>query len=460
MDPEPGSLIVHWVLVALPWWPDLIVQLLIFLGLISLSFLASGSEVAFFSLTKPEIDAFRDSEEPKDQRVWKLLSTPDRLEASRSLLATILITNNLVNVAAILIGSNVLHTITEQYGINESVQLLLDLVFITSFLLFFGEITPKVYAARYRLKLVHLLTRPSAILKALFYPLSWALIKSTSFIDKRVNLTEASASLEDLKQAIDLTSTGDETEKDEREILKGIVNFSNIPVKSIMRARVDVMAIEITTPLNELLDFINDVNYSRIPVYEENLDSIKGVLHIKDLLPFLKKDSEPLKLDNLLREVQFIPETKKIDDLLEEFKDQRSHMAVVVDEFGGTAGIVTLEDVIEEIIGEINDEFDSEDWVYTKVDDSTYIFEGRIALQDVRKILDLEDSIFEDERGESDSLGGLILEINGKIPEEGEVIHYRNFELEVESVSNHRINMVKFQIHPEETEEENQQEEA
>lgn len=451
---------MNWILVALPWWPDLILQLLVFLGLISLSFLASGSEVAFFSLTKPEIDAFRDSEELKDQRVWKLLSTPDRVEASRSLLATILITNNLVNVAAILIGSNVLHTITEQYGIDEGVQLLLDLVFITSFLLFFGEITPKVYAARYRLKLVYLLTRPSSILKTIFFPLSWVLIKSTSFIDQRVNLTEASASLEDLKQAIDLTSTGDETEKDERGILKGIVNFSNIPVRSIMRARVDVMAIEINTPFNELIDFINEVNYSRLPVYEENLDSIKGTLHIKDLLPFLKKDSEPLNLENLLREVQFIPETKKIDDLLEEFKDQRSHMAVVVDEFGGTAGIVTLEDVIEEIIGEINDEFDSEDWVYTKVDDLTYIFEGRIALQDVRKILDLEDSIFEDERGESDSLGGLILEINGKIPEEGEIIHYRNFELEVESVSNHRINMVKFQIHPEETEEETQQEEA
>lgn len=450
---------MNWVLVALPWWPDLIVQLLVFIGLISLSFLASGSEVAFFSLTKPEIDVFRDSEELEDQRVWKLLSTPDRVEASRSLLATILITNNLVNVAAILIGSNVLHTITEQYGIDPGFQLLLDLVFITSLLLFFGEITPKVYAARYRLKLVYLLTRPSSILKTLFFPISWMLIKSTSFIDKRVNLTEASASLEDLKQAIDLTSTGDEAEKDEREILKGIVNFSNIPVKSIMRARVDVMAIDLSTPLDELLDFINEVNYSRLPVYEENLDNIKGVLHIKDLLPFLKKDSEPLHLDNLLRDVQFIPETKKIDDLLEEFKDQRSHMAVVVDEFGGTAGIVTLEDVIEEIIGEINDEFDSEDWVYTKVDEQTYVFEGRIAVQDVRKILDLEDTVFEDQRGESDSLGGLILEINGKIPEEGEIILYRNFELEVESVSNHRINMVKLKIHPEETEEENQQEE-
>ncbi len=452
MDPEPGSLL--WLMVTLPWWPELVVQFATLAGLIALSFLASGSEVAYFSLTKPEIDVFRDSEHAKDQRVWNLLSHPNRLEGSRKLLATILITNNLVNVAAILVGSNILRTITEAYGLDSGLQILFDLVFITSLLLFFGEITPKVYAAKYKLRIVHLLAKPLALLKWVFYPLSYLLIEGTRFIDKRVNLTETTASLEDLKQAIDLTRSEDESEKEEREILKGIVNFSNIPVRSIMRARVDVMAVEISTPLDGLIDFINDVNYSRLPVFEEHLDNIKGVLHIKDLLPYLKKDREPPDLSTLLREVQFIPETKKIDDLLEEFKDQRSHMAIVVDEFGGTAGIVTLEDVIEEIIGEINDEFDSEDWIYTKVDDQTYVFEGRIALQDVRKILDLDGQVFEDQRGESDSLGGLILEINGKIPEQGEIIHYRNFELEVESVSNHRINMVKLVIHPEESEEE------
>ena len=455
MDPEPGSLLLDTVAM-LPWWPDIIVQVTIFIGLILLSFLASGSEVAYFSLTKPEIDTFRDSEERKDKRVWKLLSTPDRVEAPRRLLATILITNNLVNVAAILVGSNVLHIFSEHFGIDSGIQLLLDLIFITSFLLLFGEITPKVYAARFGIRIVYQLARPLLFLRSFFFPISWLLIKGTSFIDKRVNITEASASLDDLKQAIDLTTGDDEAEKEEREILKGIVNFSNIPVRSIMRARVDVMSVDISIGMEELLDFINEVNYSRIPVYEESLDNIKGILHIKELLPYLKKDSAPLKLEGFYREVQFIPETKKIDDLLEEFKDQRSHMAIVVDEFGGTAGIVTLEDVIEEIIGEINDEFDSEDWVYTKVDDQTFVFEGRIALQDVRKILDLEDDVFEDERGESDSLGGLILEIHGKIPEEGEVISYRNFTLEVESVSNHRINMVKLTMIPIEVEEESE----
>lgn len=447
MDPEPGSFLLDAVAM-LPWWPDIIVQVTTFVILILLSFLASGSEVAYFSLTKPEIDTFKESEDGRDKRVWKLLSTPDRVEAPRRLLATILITNNLVNVAAILVGSNVLHLLTAHFEFEDGIQLLLDLVFITSLLLLFGEITPKVYAARFGTRLVYGLARPLLILRRLFFPLSWLLIKGTSFIDKRVNITEASASLDDLKQAIDLTTGDDEAEKEEREILKGIVNFSNIPVRSIMRARVDVMSVDIRIGVEELLDFINEVNYSRLPVYEESLDNIKGILHIKDLLPYLKKDSAPLHLEQLLREVQFIPETKKIDDLLDEFKDQRSHMAIVVDEFGGTAGIVTLEDVIEEIIGEINDEFDSEDWVYTKVDELTYIFEGRIALQDVRKILDLEDDLFEDERGESDSLGGLILEIHGKIPEEGEVITYRHFTLEVESVSNHRINMVKLMMVP------------
>ncbi len=446
MDPEPERFAIDWVLMTLPWWPDLILELFAFVALISVSFLASASEVAYFSMSKSEADSFREGESPTHKRIWRLLSEPDRLEGSRRLLATILIINNFVNVAAILVGSNVLHQVAKAYAIEPGVVLFLDLVLITSLLLFFGEITPKVYAARYRLKLVELLARPLLVLKSVTAPLAWLLIRSTRFIDNRMQITEVSASLEDIKQAIDLTTSGSQLEKDEREILRGIVNFSNIQVKSIMRARVDVKAVEIDTPLEELIEIINEVNYSRLPVYEENLDNIKGILHIKDLLPFLKKDSQTLNLSELVREVQFIPETKKIDGLLEELKDQRTHMAVVVDEFGGTAGIVTLEDVIEEIIGEITDEFDSQDWIYTKVDERTYVFEGRIALNDVRKILDLDDQVFEDARGDSDSLGGLILEINGKIPSQGDKITYREFELLVESVSNHRINMVKLSM--------------
>ena len=213
-----------------------------------------------------------------------------------------------------------------------------------------------------------------------------------------------------------------------------------------MRARVDVQAIEIQTPLGELVDFINDHHYSRFPVYEESLDQIKGVLHIKDLLPYLKDDRKKVDLKKVLRPLPFVPENKKIDVLLEEFKKERLHMAVVVDEFGGTAGIVTLEDIIEEIFGEINDEFDSEDWVYTMIDEQTYIFEGRISLIDVKRILNLEDDLFEDAKGDSDTLGGLILELHGKIPSQGEIIRYRHFELHVEGVSKNRITQVKFKI--------------
>jgi gliding motility-associated protein GldE len=275
--------------------------------------------------------------------------------------------------------------------------------------------------------------------------LAYVLIEGTRFIDKRVQLKEESTSLEALKHAIDLT-TDKEADKEEKEILKGIVNFGNIPVKSIMRARVDVKAVELNIPFGDLTEVIREFGFSRIPVYEDNLDNVKGVLHIKDLLPYLKEDSSKMQLKQLIRKVHFIPESKKIDVLLEEFKSRHLHLAVVVDEFGGTAGIVTLEDVIEEIFGEINDEFDSEDWVYTKKSDDTYIFEGRISLNDVKKIIGLEDSIFEDARGDSDSLGGLILELHGKIPTPGEVIHYQNFELHVESVSKNRIAMVKFVI--------------
>lgn len=408
------------------------------------SFMASGAEVAFFSLTKSEIEEFREDSKSESQRIWQLISD------SKRLLATILITNNFVNVAAILVASNLLRHFGEQYVWGEEVQIFLEVILITALLLLFGEIVPKVYAARNRMRLVNLLAMPLMVIRYLVKPLAWVLINGTRFIDRRVKLYEESTSLEDLRQAIDLTTARTEEEQDEQDILKGIVNFGNITVRTIMRARVDVKAVDIETPLPDLLEFIRENNYSRLPVYEENLDNIKGILHIKDLLPYLKDDHLELKLGEVLRDVYFVPESKKIDTLLEEFKTNHSHMAVVVDEFGGTAGIVTLEDVIEEIFGEINDEFDSEDWVYTKLSPDTYIFEGRIALNDVRKILSLDDQEFEDARGDSDSLGGLILELHGKIPTVGEVIVYKNYELHVESVSRNRIAMVKMKILPEE----------
>jgi len=446
VDPDPGQFQTFlFLLSSLPWWPVLLAQIGLFGLLILGSFTASGAEVAFFSLSKSEIEELRNDESREAQRVWNLISMPKRL------LATILITNNLMNVAAILVASNILQLVAQSLEISETIRFLLEVVLITSLLLFFGEIIPKVYAARNRHRIVRFLALPLEVLRWFFRPLAYLLIQSTNFIDKRVKMTEATASLDDLRQAINLTSQGEE-DKEEQEILKGIVNFSNIAVRSIMRARVDVKAVAIDTPFSELVAFIQAYNYSRLPVYEENLDNVRGVLHIKDLMPFLREGATNPNLEELLRPVHFVPESKKIDALLEEFKTNRLHMAVVVDEFGGTAGIVTLEDVIEEIFGEITEEFDSDDWVYTKLSEDTYIFEGRISLIDVKKILDLEDEVFEDARGDSDTLGGLILELHGKIPAINEVITYKQFELHVEAVSKHRITQVKLVILPTEPE--------
>lgn len=441
MDPEPGNLLGSIFLLQSPLWPDLIPQFVLFLILLICSFLVSGAESAFFSLTKAEIDDFKQTDSPTAKRVWNLVYDHKRL------LATILITNNFANVASILIGAYILRRFTELYHWSPQLEALLNILVITSIILLFGEIVPKVYFTRNRLRLVSLLSRPLSVLKWFFHPLANVLVKGTNFIDQRVQFKETT-SLEDLKQAIHLT-TSDIEDSEDKEILQGIVNFNHIPVKRIMRARVDVIAIDIETPLEDLLQTINENSYSRLPVYEESLDNVKGILHIKDLLPYIREDAPPLNLQSHLRRVHFVPENKKINSLLEEFKAAHLHMAVVVDEFGGTAGIVTLEDIIEEIFGEINDEFDSEDWVYTKKSEDTYIFEGRLGLDDVKKILDLPDETFEDERGDSDSLAGLILEIHGKIPDEGEMIQYRNFEMHVESVSNNRINQIKLVILPE-----------
>ena len=360
----------------------------------------------FFPLPLRSWPGFGESSSRLSQRIHRLMEDEN---AEKRLLATILITNNFVNVAAILVASYILHRFAGEFEWGSGLQTLLDVLLITGLLLLFGEIVPKVFASKNRIRFVRLLATPLFFLRRVLALPARLLVALDAFIFRQLfrngGLRETNASLEDLRHAINLTTHRDE-HRDEKEILKGIVNFSNIPVKSIMRARVDVSALEINTPPNEIIEFIQEHSFSRLPVYEENLDHIKGVLHIKDLLPFLSNQSSPISLKELLRDVHFVPESKKIDALLDEFKRRRLHMAVVVDEFGGTAGIVTLEDVIEEIFGEISDEFDSEDWVYTKKSDNTYIFEGRISLIDVKKIVGLDDEVFEDARGDSDSLGG------------------------------------------------------
>ena len=440
MDPDPGSYIL--ILGYSPlleaftlFFSELGWYLLTILILIAVSAIMSGSEVAFFSLSKAEVDEYKE----KNKVVWDLVQKP------RQLLATILISNNLVNIGLVLVFAFAINktSILFEWKAWTWLKPLLEVGVITFILLFFGEITPKVFANQRKEFFLKAFSKPLNILRIILYPVSWILVNSTQLIDKRFASKSEAASFEDIKHAIDLTSE-EESPEEEKEILKGIVNFSSTAVKSIMTARVEVEALEINTPFEEVIENINEFNFSRIPVYEENLDKVKGILYAKDLLPLLKRGADGSDWQSLVRDPLFTPETKKIDDLLDEFKNKRLHIAVVVDEFGGTAGIVTLEDIIEEIFGEINDEFDNDDNVYSKLSESTYIFEGKLPLVDLVRIVGLDDNIFEEAKGDNDSLAGLILEIHGKIPKRGELIPHENFEFHIESVSQNRINRVKF----------------
>ena len=444
MDPDPERLIALFsILNALLSLPPVWAYLIVFLVLLMISFMVSGAEAAFFSLSRAEVAAFREDKSYIGQRICAMM------RKERRLLATILIANNFVNVGAVLVATQILQQVQDYLPDSSELKRVLEVLIITGIILLFGEIVPKVFATKNRIRYVKTIARPlDLLMQLLAWPSRW-LISLNSMLERsfkdRINAQEANASLEDLRHAINLTAA-EAHEKEEKELLKGIVNFSNIPVKSIMQARVDVKAIDISTPFEELVAFIKEHQYSRLPVYRDNLDHVSGILHIKDLLPYLKKP-ESMELEKLLRKVHYVPEMKKIDTLLEEFKARRSHMAIVVDEFGGTAGIVTLEDVIEEIFVEFGDEFDTDNTAISKISENTYIFEGKLSLMDLKRMLDLEDEAFEDARGDNDTLGGLILELHGKIPDRGDTVWYRNFELIVESVAKNRIVQVKFIIH-------------
>ncbi len=408
--------------------------------LLLLSALASGTEVAFFSLSPSEIQDFKE----EGGRVWSLLHRPKKL------LATILIFNNLVNVAIILIATWNITIFFEKPEIADQpwapwLRVGLEIGLVTFVLLFFGEITPKVYASQNRIPLVRAIAAPTSFLRSILSPISYLLMSTTNFLDRRIKTNNETASFEDIKQAIELTSEEDSPEE-EKEILKGIVNFANTPVKAVMRARVDVQSIDINTTFEELLDLVNQQGYSRLPVYEDSLDSVKGILYVKDLIPLLRAGNTDTDWPSLIRSAYFIPETKKIDNLLDEFKSKRLHIAIVVDEFGGTSGLVTLEDIIEEIFGEIVDEFDEEELVFSKLDDTTYVFDGKMPLNDLIRTVDLADNVFDEIRGEADSLAGLVLELHGRIPEKDEVITSGQFTFTIESVTKNRIKRVKLEM--------------
>lgn len=407
--------------------------------LLFLSALISGSEVAFFSLTPPQLNDLRSTASRVNQRVLELLAAPKKL------LATILIANNFVNVSIIILSTFISARL---FSVDASPTLIffVQVLVVTSLILLLGEILPKMFASHYALVYA---TRISGFLKSLsliFHPLSYLLVNSTSFIDKRIKRKGHEVSLSELGAAIDITADNN-TPEEERKILKGIVKFSDIEVKEIMRSRIDITSVEINTPFPDLLNVILNSGYSRIPVYEDSFDMIQGILYIKDLLPYLDNPSA-INWPDLLRPAFFVPENKRINDLLQEFRAKKIHVAIVVDEYGGTSGIVTLEDIIEEIVGEINDEFDveAENITYSKIDSRNFIFEGKTLLNDFCKIIGIEDKIFSKVKGESDTLAGLLLELMGKIPLKDETVEFDNFVFKVESVDKRRIKRIQVTI--------------
>ena len=398
---------------------------------------ASGSEIAFFSLSPNDLNDLDEDKNEADRVIAELRADSERT------LATILITNNLVNVTIIMLCNYVISHVVD-FGNAYWLQFIVITVLLTFLLLLFGEIMPKVYATQHALAFCRFSAPGIKRLRGVFYPLSSVLIRSGILAGKVVQKENHVLSVDDLEQALELT---DEDElREEKNMLEGIVRFGDETAKEVMTSRQDVVDLDFRSTFPDVLKCIVENNYSRIPVYQGSIDNIRGILYIKDLLPHLSKPSS-FRWQSLIRPPYFVPETKKIDELLRDFQENKVHIAIVVDEFGGTSGLITLEDILEEIVGEINDEYDEEEKTYTRVNANTYVFEGKTLLSDFFKILDLDDDTFEDVEGDADSLAGLLLEIKGDFPEQHERLDYKNFTFEVTELDGHRISKIKVIIH-------------
>ncbi|HOK39063.1 MAG TPA: gliding motility-associated protein GldE [Bacteroidales bacterium] len=403
--------------------------LLVFSGLIS------GSEVAFFSINKNELLKLKSSKSKNCKLILKTLDSPNYL------LATILIANNFINIAIIILSTYITTKLFS--GIENPILVILtQLVGVTFLILFIGEIFPKIIAGKKPIRFAIIMVLPIRILYFIFYPASYILVNSTKFVNKKVEAKHKSnISIEELSHVIELAS---EELKEEKEMLEGIVNSTNLEVKDIMTQRINVFAIEYNSSFPDILDKIIDAAYSRIPVYAENLDNIKGILYIKDLLPYIYlTNKEDFRWQKLVRTHYLVPETKKINELLKEFQTKKLHIAIVVDEYGGVSGIVTLEDILEEFVGEINDESDLEEKLFEKTAENEYIFDAKTSIVDFCKLLDIDYKDFQELKGESDSLAGLLLEIYGEIPEKNKTINVLNFEFSVVAADERRIKKIK-----------------
>lgn len=409
----------------------------IIFSLLLLSALVSGAEVAFFSFSQDDIRRFRASNNETEQQVVFMRNR------SQQLLATILILNNLINVGIVTLSTYLTWIIAGSQNPQGATIVILSVV--TTFLIvFFGEVTPKVYASQNALKLVAISYKLLNVANRVFYPFAWLLMEAGDFLEKRLRRKNYDISPDAIRHAVEITTTQNVT-ADERNIYDRIVEFSHITVRQIMQSRMDIVGFDMEDSFHVVMNQINKSGYSRFPVYNETIDKIEGLLYIKDLLPYTHED-EHFDWQKHLRKCYFVPENKKIDDLLKDFQRKRMHMAVVADEYGGTSGLITLEDILEEIVGDISDEFDSYEALYKQIDENTFIFEAKISLHDFCKAVESSSRVFDDIKGESESLGGLLLELNSRLPVIGEVIEFESFLFTVVSADKRRLKKIRVQL--------------
>ena len=433
MDPEPFSLI--FLVNSLD--TSLVLGIILFLALLLCSALISGSEVALFSLSQTEINRELDEKSSSIEIVSNLLQNPQKL------LATILVANNFINIGIVILFAYLGDTI---FGAIHPTWLkfVLEVGVVTFLILLFGEILPKVYASRNNVKFSKFMAIPLNVLDKLITPVSMPMQSLTKAINNKLRGQKTNISVDQLSQALELTSEEDTT-KEEHKILQGIVSFGNTDTRQVMQPRIDLFALDKTLKYSEIIPEIIKKGYSRIPVFEDNVDHVIGILYVKDLLPYINE--KEYNWTSLLREPFFVPENKKLDDLMVEFQEKKVHLAVVVDEYGGTSGIVSLEDIIEEIVGDISDEFDDDQLIYSKLDEDNFVFEGKTNLKDFYRIIKLDDDeVFENNKGESETIAGFVLEISGSFPRINSKIKFENYVFKIESIDSKRIKRIKVTI--------------
>lgn len=430
MDPEPSFILLSTI------DSDLLFGFIGIFVLLFCSALVSAAEVAYFSLTPKDLDACAQGDTTKTQIITSLLEKPKKL------LATLLVANNFINIGVVILFSVIGKNLFESIA-SPLLKFTVEVILVTFLILLFGEVLPKVYANRNNIKFALFVAYPLSFLDKILSPISLPMRALTIYLHEKLGKQKTNFSVDQLSQALELTSS-DDTSQEEQKILEGIVSFGNTDTKQVMSPRIDIFALEITEPFSEIFPKISEKGYSRIPVYRDNIDHVEGVLFVKDLIPHINKKEFDWK--TLIREPFFVPENKKLDNLLKDFQSMKSHLAIVVDEYGGTSGLVSLEDVIEEIVGDISDEFDDENINYSQIDDKNFLFEGKINLKDFYRIIEVDEVLFEERKGEAETLAGFILEILGNFPKKGQKIHFDICRFTIETVDKKRIKQIKVTL--------------